>query len=116
MSLGCVIRSDLPGYIGRSDHAWHVRPEARGCSEPPSSYLGRLWFDSLVHDAAGLRTLVEAAGADRVVLGSDFPFDMGVEDPVARVRAAGLGESAELAIISGSIRSLIPALDRATAR
>ena len=44
----------LPGYIGRSDHAWHVRPEAHGCAEPPSSYLRRLWFDSLVHDAAAL--------------------------------------------------------------
>ncbi|GAA1836344.1 amidohydrolase family protein [Agromyces salentinus] len=103
----------LPGYLGRSDHAWRVRPEARGCSEPPSSYLRRLWFDSLVHDAASLRTLVGAAGADRVVLGSDFPFDMGVEDPVALVREAGLGEAAERAILSGGIRSLIPALSRA---
>jgi aminocarboxymuconate-semialdehyde decarboxylase len=106
----------LPGYIGRSDHAWRVRPEARGCAEPPSSYLRRLWFDSLVHDAAGLRTLVDAAGADRVVLGSDFPFDMGVADPVALVREAGLSEAAEQAILSGSIRSLIPALDRSLDR
>ncbi|RXZ50607.1 amidohydrolase [Agromyces fucosus] len=106
----------LPGYLGRSDHAWRVRPEAHGCIEPPSSYLRRLWFDSLVHDAAGLRTLVGAAGADRVVLGSDFPFDMGVEDPVALVREAGLGEVAERAILSGSIRSLIPALSPALDR
>ncbi|MGI9825361.1 amidohydrolase family protein [Agromyces sp. Marseille-Q5079] len=106
----------LPGNIGRSDHAWRVRPEARGCSEPPSSYLRRLWFDSLVHDAAGLRALVGAAGADRVVLGSDFPFDMGVDDPVALVREAGLGAPAEQAILSGSIRALIPALDRAATR
>ncbi|MET4159568.1 amidohydrolase family protein [Agromyces sp. PvR057] len=106
----------LPGYLGRSDHAWRVRPEAHGCSEPPSSYLRRLWFDSLVHDATGLRILVDAAGADRVVLGSDFPFDMGVDDPVALVRAAGLDAQAEQAILSGSIRSLIPALDRAATR
>ena len=106
----------LPGYIGRSDHAWRVRPEAHGCSEPPSSYLRRLWFDSLVHDKAGLRTLVAAAGADRVVLGSDFPFDMGVEDPVRLVRDAGLGEPVEHAILSGNVRTLIPALDRAATR
>ncbi|KQM83557.1 amidohydrolase family protein [Agromyces sp. Leaf222] len=106
----------LPAYIGRSDHAWRARPEVHGCRELPSSYLRRLWFDSLVHDATGLRILVDAAGADRVVLGSDFPFDMGVEDPVASVREAGLDASTEQGILSGNIRSLIPALDRAVTR
>lgn len=106
----------LPGYIGRSDHAWRVRPEAHGCSEPPSSYLRRIWFDSLVHDPAGLRTLVAAVGADRVVLGSDFPFDMGVDDPVALVRDSGLGAPAERAILSGNVMALIPALDRTATR
>lgn len=106
----------LPGYIGRSDHAWRVRPEAHGCSEPPSSYLRRIWFDSLVHDAAGLRTLVAAVGANRVVLGSDFPFDMGVDDPVALVRDSGLGAPAERAVLSGNVMALIPALDRTATR
>jgi aminocarboxymuconate-semialdehyde decarboxylase len=80
----------LPTYLGRADHGWQVRPEARGCAERPSTYLRRLWFDSLVHDPAVLRGLVEAVGADHVVLGSDYPFDMGVEDPVERLKAAGL--------------------------
>ncbi|MBA9006800.1 amidohydrolase family protein [Thermomonospora cellulosilytica] len=80
----------LPACLGRSDHGWRVRPEARTCAEPPSSYLRRLWFDSLVYEPDALRRLVEAADADRVVLGSDHPFDMGVEDPVARLAAAGL--------------------------
>lgn len=83
----------LPTYLGRSDHAWQVRPEARECADPPSSYLRRLWFDSLVHSPEALRALVGAVGADRVLLGSDFPFDMGVTDPVERVRAAGLGDT-----------------------
>ncbi|MCS4257825.1 aminocarboxymuconate-semialdehyde decarboxylase [Rhodococcus erythropolis] len=65
----------LPTAIGRSDHAWRVRPEARRCAHPPSTYLKRLWFDSLTHDAGQLRELVRVAGADRVLLGSDFPFD-----------------------------------------
>jgi aminocarboxymuconate-semialdehyde decarboxylase len=80
----------LPTHIGRSDHAWRARPDARGCAEPPSSYLRRLWFDSLVHDPAVLRELIRAAGPDRVLLGSDFPFDMGAEDPLAGLRAADL--------------------------
>ncbi|WP_173921652.1 amidohydrolase family protein [Agromyces sp. Marseille-P2726] len=99
----------LPTFLGRSDHAWQVRPEARGCREVPSSYLRRLRFDSLVHTPTALRALVEAVGADRVLLGTDYPFDMGVDDPVERVRDAGLAESDELAILSGNAAELLPA-------
>ncbi|MPQ99112.1 amidohydrolase family protein [Modestobacter sp. I12A-02628] len=96
----------LPTFLGRSDHAWTVRPEARDCAELPSSYLRRLWFDSLVHTPEALRALVEAVGADRVLLGSDFPFDMGVPDPVQRLQAAGLGADAEHAISGGTAAEL----------
>jgi aminocarboxymuconate-semialdehyde decarboxylase len=99
----------LPTYIGRSDHAWRVRPEAHRCAEAPSAYLRRLWFDSLVHDPAVLRQLVAVAGADRVVLGSDYPFDMGSEDPVGAVRAAALDPGAEAAILGGNAAALLPA-------
>jgi aminocarboxymuconate-semialdehyde decarboxylase len=80
----------LPTYLGRSDHAWQVRPEAHRSAEPPSNYLRRIFFDSLVYTPQALRHLVEAVGPDRVVLGSDYPFDMGVADPVDRLLAAGL--------------------------
>lgn len=80
----------LPTHIGRSDHAWRARTDTRGCAHQPSSYLNRLYFDSLVHDPHVLRALINAAGADRVLLGSDFPFDMGTEDPLGALRAANL--------------------------
>ncbi|MET9319535.1 amidohydrolase family protein [Streptomyces sp. NPDC003038] len=83
----------LPTHIGRADHAWRARPDTRGCAHPPSSYLKRIWFDSLVHDPAVLRSLIAAAGADRVLLGSDFPFDMGTDDPLAALRTAGLPDA-----------------------
>lgn len=84
----------LPTHIGRSDHAWSARSDAgAGCAHLPSSYLKRLYFDSLVHDPHVLRELVRVAGADRVLLGSDFPFDMGTEDPVGALRAARLPEA-----------------------
>lgn len=91
----------LPTYLGRSDHAWRVREDARGCAEPPSAYLRRMWFDALVYTPDALRHLVGAVGADRVVLGTDHPFDMGVTDPVARLDAAGLAP-ADRAAIAGS--------------
>lgn len=96
----------LPTSLGRADHAWQVRPEARECADLPSSYLRRLWFDSLVHSPDALRALVAVAGADRVLLGSDFPFDMGVTDPVDRVRAAGLDDHETALVLGGSAARL----------
>lgn len=72
----------------------------------PSSYLRRIWFDSLVYTPAALRHLVEAVGADRVVLGTDYPFDMGVNDPVERAAAAGLPAADLFAIVSGNAGAL----------
>ncbi|CAM5642388.1 amidohydrolase family protein [Streptomyces fumanus] len=98
----------LPTHIGRSDHAWSARPDAgSGCAHLPSSYLKRLYFDSLVHDPHVLRELVRAAGADRVLLGSDFPFDMGTEDPVAALRAARLPEADFHAVRGGNAAALL---------
>ena len=98
----------LPTSIGRSDRAWRVRPEAHDCAHAPSTYLKRLWFDTVVHDAEGLRRLVETVGDDRVLLGSDFPFDMGLDDPVAEIRAAGLSDDVTRRILSENAEQLIP--------
>ncbi|MEU9265839.1 amidohydrolase family protein [Streptomyces sp. NPDC048251] len=97
----------LPTYIGRSDHAWRVRPDARGCAEPPSAYLGRMWFDALVYTPRALRHLVAEVGADRVVLGTDHPFDMGVDDPLARLDAAGLSPADRAAVAGGTALDLL---------
>ncbi|MFJ5304556.1 amidohydrolase family protein [Streptomyces sp. NPDC088350] len=97
----------LPTYIGRSDHAWLVRQDARGCAELPSAYLRRMWFDALVYTPRALRRLVEEVGADRVVLGTDHPFDMGVDDPVARLDAAGLTPADRAAVAGGNALDLL---------
>ena len=97
----------LPTHIGRSDHAWRARSDAHSCVHEPSSYLKRLWFDSLVHSPSVLHALIRAAGPDRVLLGSDFPFDMGTEDPLAALKAAGLPESDLRAIRGGNAADLL---------
>ena len=103
----------LPFAIGRSDRAWRVRPEARRCEHEPSSYLRRLWFDTVVHDAAGLRHLVEVAGGSRVLLGSDFPFDMGLDDPVTEIRSAGLPDEITRRILGENAEALLESLVKA---
>jgi aminocarboxymuconate-semialdehyde decarboxylase len=73
----------FPGTIGRIDHGCRVRPDlcAVNNCRPPRSYLGRFYVDSLVHDADALRGLVRLMGAERVALGSDYPFPLGEAHP-----------------------------------
>jgi aminocarboxymuconate-semialdehyde decarboxylase len=97
----------LPPYIARSDHGWRVRPEC-GCQRPPSSYLKQIWFDTIVYDPDQLRRLIEVVGAGQVVVGTDYPFDMGHYDPQGLVEAvAGLTEAEREAILSGNAERLL---------
>ena len=65
------------------DHGWRVRSDCRQhCLHQPSDYLRQLWFDTLVFDPAQLESLVRTHGADRLCLGTDYPFDMSEPDPL----------------------------------
>ncbi len=97
-----------PYQAGRFQHGLEVRPEARvKLQRPLSESLGRLYYDTIVHSTLRLEFLVEAAGADRVLLGSDYPFDMGNLDCVARVRALSIGQEARDLILGGYARSVL---------
>lgn len=73
----------MPGYWGRMDHGWRARADCNEhCRHLPSSYLRKLWLDTLVFDKDELDSLVRTHGADRLCLGSDYPFDMSEPDPV----------------------------------
>jgi len=69
---------------------------------PADAIVARFLFDTVTHDARLLRALVDAVGPDRVLLGSDHPFDMADPDPVATVRRAGLDADAERAVLYGN--------------
>lgn len=97
----------LPTAIGRSDHAWRVRPDAQKCAHEPSWYLRKIWFDTVIHDPAVLRHLLATVGSTQVVLGSDYPFDMGSTDPVAFVKSAGLTAEVERRILSANADALV---------
>ena len=70
----------LPSYIGRSDRGHHVRPEAGKIKRRPSEYLKQIYFDSVVYRPEALRHLVAEVGVTQVVVGTDYPFDMGEYD------------------------------------
>lgn len=93
---------------GRMDHGHRVQPLAKGnITEPPSAYLRRFYVDTVTHNSATLRSLVEWLGPDRVVLGSDYPFDMGLERPVDFVHHAGLTTETVQAILAGNLLRLL---------
>lgn len=99
----------LPYQIGRFDHGWRVRSESsERIEQPPSSFLPRFWFDTLTHDELSLRFLHERVGADRLVLGTDYPFDMSPVDPVGQVRRAFADQPEVIeAVLERTSRALI---------
>ena len=73
-------------YIARMDHAWGSRPDCRGLiPNPPSSYVEKLYFDTIVFATDQLDHLHRKFGADRILIGTDYAFDMGEYDPVEHV-------------------------------
>jgi len=91
----------FPFYTARFDHGWRVRPEAHTCASAPSSYLKKIWFDSLDYQPEQLEYLIRRAGAASVVLGTDFPFDMGIEDPIALLNSVTSLSADDRALIRG---------------
>ena len=93
---------------GRLRHAHSFQPQARArLRESPDASLRRFLYDTVVHDAGLLRALVDAVGADRVVAGSDHPFDMGDLTPAASIRAAGLEPDDEAAVLGGNAARIL---------
>jgi aminocarboxymuconate-semialdehyde decarboxylase len=71
-----------PGLLGRWTHGWTMRSDVRrATSRPPAEAFGELYFDTVTHEPRQLRLLCELAGTDRVVCGSDYPFDMAESEP-----------------------------------
>jgi aminocarboxymuconate-semialdehyde decarboxylase len=99
----------LPAYPGRIDHAASARPD---CCEHlhrmPSAYLKRLYFDALVYTHHQLDFLVEEYGADHILVGTDYPADMGEIDPVGFIESAPfLDDTERRAILGGNAARLL---------
>ena len=99
----------LAHYWARMDHAHRARPDCRvRIKRKPSSYLEKFYFDSLTFDSGMLHHLAERFGADHVLLGTDYPYDMGMEQPVSFIEGVkGLSKAEAAAIEGGNAARLL---------
>ena len=99
----------LPYQIGRLDRAYEMRPEARArLSQPPGYYFKKFYFDTITHSASALSYLIDLVGAEQVMLGSDYPFDMGYERPADIVNSlTQLSEDERFAIRGGNAQRIL---------
>ncbi|MDE2361226.1 MAG: amidohydrolase [Hyphomicrobiales bacterium] len=98
----------LPAYSGRIDHAWGAREDAHAnLPLPPSTYLRQVYLDTVVFTEHQLAYLIEVFGPDRIMMGTDYPFDMGEYDPIGHVASLDLDEGVYSAICGGNAAELL---------
>ena len=94
--------------IWRLDHSYGLRPELKKIiSRKPSEYLRQLYFDTIVHSVAALQYLVEVVGADRVVVGTDYPMAMGDFDSVDKIMQLQLSDGDRADIVGGNAKKAL---------
>jgi aminocarboxymuconate-semialdehyde decarboxylase len=94
----------FPGTVGRIERGFNVRPDLCAVRNDvnPRDYLGRFYLDSLVHDEQALRYLIELVGADRIALGSDYPFPLGEEKPGRLIDSLDLADIVKRRMLAGT--------------
>src|SRR5580700_943755 len=98
----------LGAYSGRIDHAWGARSDCQAnLPKPPTHYLKKVYFDTVVFTAPQLRALIETFGVDHVVLGTDYPYDMAEYEPIEHLVSAGLDSSTVAAIAGLNAKKLL---------
>ncbi|GAA1384527.1 amidohydrolase family protein [Pseudonocardia kongjuensis] len=99
----------LPILRGRMDMGWQRKDVARTTPQPPGAYLDRLYYDSATFSPQALRRLVDDVGAGRVMVGTDYPFELAEHDPVGAVGAAGLSARQRAQVLHGTLSALLAA-------
>jgi aminocarboxymuconate-semialdehyde decarboxylase len=107
-----IVAAHGGGYLGhysaRMDHAYRVRPECHDfIKRPPSHYMKKIYYDTMVFSESQLEHLVNDWGADHVVIGTDYPYDMGYYKPVEFVAGAKLTREQKEQIIGLNAAKLL---------
>ena len=97
-----------PYQAARWEHGWHVRPEPKkNITKQPVDIAKRFYYDTILHSAPVLEFMIEHVGADRVMLGSDYPYDMGMMDCVKHVRGLKISDADKATILSTCAQALL---------
>jgi aminocarboxymuconate-semialdehyde decarboxylase len=103
----------LPAYAGRFDHAYHAREDVRhGLPRPPSEYLASFYFDTMVFEADQLGFLIDKYGADHILLGTDYPYDMGETDPLGLINKVSGLDPQDVDLIAGGNAARLLGIER----
>lgn len=99
----------LPMLIGRVDHGAQVRAEIKllHLPQPPSAYMQRFTYDTIVHSKPVMEFLIREVGAERILLGSDYCFDMGYDRPVEFLEGINLSSAQRKLILGGNAKRLL---------
>jgi aminocarboxymuconate-semialdehyde decarboxylase len=99
----------LPMLIGRIDHGAQVRAEIKPLHlpQPPSAYMQRFTYDTIVHSKPVMEFLIQEVGAERIMLGSDYCFDMGYERPVEFLEQININSAKRKMILGGNAANLL---------
>ena len=97
-----------PYQAARWEHGWHVRPEPKkNIAKQPVDIAKRFYYDTILHSAPVLEFMIERVGADHVMLGSDYPYDMGMMDCVKHVRSLKISDADKTTILSTRAQALL---------
>ena len=97
-----------PYQAARWEHGWAVRPEPKkNVAQQPKNIAKRFLYDTILHSAPVLEFMIEHVGADRVMLGSDYPYDMGMMDCVQHVRSLKISEADKASILGSRAEVLL---------
>ena len=97
-----------PYQAGRWQHGWHVRPEPqKHLKKPPAETIRTFYWDTILHGKPALEFLVKEFGAAHVMLGSDYPYDMGTFECARQVKALSISDLDKVTILNGIVQKLL---------
>ncbi|MGB7577063.1 MAG: amidohydrolase family protein, partial [Pseudolabrys sp.] len=99
----------LGAYSGRIDHAWGARSDCHAnLPKPPTSYLKKVYVDTVVFTPGQLKALVDTFGLDHVIMGTDYPFDMLENDPIGHIASVqGFDDQTRAALVGGNAKKML---------
>ena len=108
---------NVPFNRGRWQFGWQEIPECQSIQQSPGTYIDRVFYDTITHYPPSLRLIIDTIGADRVVVGTDYPFDIGDFHPLDTVAAVANGDDrVRDQILGGNAAALIGTVPGAVVR